>query len=101
MEPGPGCHIVMTTGIITIGGNSHMTVSSFRSRAKASPLSPLSSGQKSLLACFPAHSSAVLKTLCSTETLRPQGNGESSRPADPCRGAVEGHSLPGRPSLGC
>lgn len=69
MEPAPGCHTVMTTGITTYGDNSHMTVSSFRSRAEASPLSPLSSGQRSLLACSLAHSSAVLKAFCSTETL--------------------------------
>lgn len=41
MGPGPGCHAVMTAGIIAAGGNSHMTVSSFRSRAEASPLSLL------------------------------------------------------------
>lgn len=34
----------MTTGIITQGGNSHMTVSNFRSRAEAGPLSSLASG---------------------------------------------------------
>lgn len=117
MEPGPGCCTAMTTGIITKGGNSHMTVSSFRSRADASPLSPLSSGQRSLLACFLARSSAVLKTLYSTETLfpadsEPQGNGGCSVPliraaeenwGSPKRDLWEGegHSLPGRPAMGC
>lgn len=106
MEPRPGCYPAMTTGIITVGGNSHMTVSSFRSRAEAGPLSPLSSGQRSLL----ARSSAVLKALCSTETLwpvdsGPQGSGESSAPTDPAAeetcGMEEGHSLCGRPAMGC
>lgn len=35
-ELGPGCHTLMTTGIITLGGNSHVAVSSFRSGAEAS-----------------------------------------------------------------
>lgn len=77
--PGPGCHTMMTAGIIAVGGNSHMAVSSCGSRAEA----------------------GILRLLLHLDrdprrrTLRPQGGREGSAAGARCGRGLRGHLASG------